>query len=145
MTRPPPRFGTASTETDFSASLAATLEHDSERAFELARDALQGPDENLAYEIVRHLNLFLVSDPYRAAELVALAVTFRFTDRTQDQLREMYEAFNGRVMDLIQGDDYELSQHYLTPRDSVRKTWNNWMRLRRRHKLPETDAKFVGH
>lgn len=36
----------------------------------------------------------------------------------------------------------ELSQHYLTPRDSVRKTWNNWMRLRRRPKLPESAAKF---
>ncbi len=36
----------------------------------------------------------------------------------------------------------ELSQHYLTPRDSVRKTWNNWMRLRRRKKLPESAAKF---
>jgi hypothetical protein len=36
----------------------------------------------------------------------------------------------------------ELSQHYLTPRDSVRKTWNNWMRLRRRRKLPESAAKF---
>ena len=31
----------------------------------------------------------------------------------------------------------ELSQHYLTASDSVRKTWNNWMRLRRRRKLPE--------
>jgi hypothetical protein len=30
----------------------------------------------------------------------------------------------------------ELNQNYLTPRDSVRKTWNNWMRLRRRKKLP---------
>ncbi|MDQ6764611.1 MAG: PHP domain-containing protein [Verrucomicrobiota bacterium] len=36
----------------------------------------------------------------------------------------------------------ELSQHYLTPRDSVRKTWNNWMRLRRRKKLPAAEAKF---
>lgn len=36
----------------------------------------------------------------------------------------------------------ELSQHYLTPRDSVRKTWNNWMRLRRRKKLPVAEAKF---
>jgi predicted metal-dependent phosphoesterase TrpH len=26
----------------------------------------------------------------------------------------------------------ELNQEYLTPKDSVRKTWNNWMRLRRR-------------
>jgi len=26
----------------------------------------------------------------------------------------------------------ELNQEYITPRDSLRKTWNNWMRLRRR-------------
>jgi len=26
----------------------------------------------------------------------------------------------------------ELNQQYLTPRDSMRKTWNNWLRLRRR-------------
>lgn len=37
----------------------------------------------------------------------------------------------------------ELSQHYLTPAGSIRKTWNNWMRLRRRHKLPEPAAKFA--
>ena len=36
----------------------------------------------------------------------------------------------------------ELNQQYLTPRDSVRKTWNNWMRLRRRKKLPVAEAKF---
>ncbi|MDQ6656404.1 MAG: PHP domain-containing protein [Verrucomicrobiota bacterium] len=36
----------------------------------------------------------------------------------------------------------ELSQHYLTPKDSVMKTWNNWMRLRRRRKLPMAEAKF---
>lgn len=30
----------------------------------------------------------------------------------------------------------ELSQHYLTASDSIRKTWNNWMRLRRRKRLP---------
>lgn len=30
----------------------------------------------------------------------------------------------------------ELNEQYLTPRDSVRKTWNNWMRLRRRKTLP---------
>jgi predicted metal-dependent phosphoesterase TrpH len=31
----------------------------------------------------------------------------------------------------------ELNQEYLTPRDSIRKTWNNWLRLRRPKKLPE--------
>jgi hypothetical protein len=28
----------------------------------------------------------------------------------------------------------ELNQRYLTPRDSMRKTWNNWLRLRRRRR-----------
>jgi predicted metal-dependent phosphoesterase TrpH len=35
----------------------------------------------------------------------------------------------------------ELNQQYLTPRDSMRKTWNNWLRLRRRKKIPELAAK----
>jgi predicted metal-dependent phosphoesterase TrpH len=39
----------------------------------------------------------------------------------------------------------ELSQHYLTPGDSIRKTWNNWMRLRRRKRLPEKTATVGGH
>src|SRR3954470_24518708 len=36
----------------------------------------------------------------------------------------------------------ELNQHYMTPKDSLRKTWNNWMRLRRRKKLPTAVGKF---
>lgn len=53
----------------------------------------------------------------------------------------------GTAFTILQTDDFslagvlaqicknnELSQHYLTPKDSVRKTWNNWMRLRRRRK-----------
>jgi predicted metal-dependent phosphoesterase TrpH len=39
----------------------------------------------------------------------------------------------------------ELSQHYLTPGGSIRKTWNNWMRLRRRRKLPEKTANVEQH
>jgi len=35
----------------------------------------------------------------------------------------------------------ELNQQYLTPRDSLRKTWNNWLRLRRRRKVPELATK----
>ena len=33
----------------------------------------------------------------------------------------------------------ELNQQYLTPRDSMRKTWNNWLRLRKRKRLREAD------
>src|SRR5216683_1060353 len=39
----------------------------------------------------------------------------------------------------------ELNQRYLTPRDSLRKTWNNWLRLRRRKKIPELAAKDSGN
>ena len=39
----------------------------------------------------------------------------------------------------------ELNQRYLTPRDSLRKTWNNWMRLRRRRRIPELAAKDARH
>jgi predicted metal-dependent phosphoesterase TrpH len=38
----------------------------------------------------------------------------------------------------------ELNQQYLTPRDSMRKTWNNWLRLRRRKKLPPTKSRLKG-
>src|SRR6185312_13525885 len=37
----------------------------------------------------------------------------------------------------------ELNQHYMTPKDSLRKTWNNWMRLRRKKHLPTTAGKQV--
>jgi predicted metal-dependent phosphoesterase TrpH len=33
----------------------------------------------------------------------------------------------------------ELNEQYLTPRDSVRKTWNNWLRLRRRRRPPSVE------
>jgi len=39
----------------------------------------------------------------------------------------------------------ELNQKYQTPRDSLRKTWNNWLRLRRRKKIPELAAKDRDH
>jgi predicted metal-dependent phosphoesterase TrpH len=33
----------------------------------------------------------------------------------------------------------ELNQQYLTPRDSMRKTWNNWLRLRKRPRFSQPD------
>jgi predicted metal-dependent phosphoesterase TrpH len=39
----------------------------------------------------------------------------------------------------------ELTQRYLTPRDSMRKTWNNWLRLRRRKRVsPKPDKSDNG-
>ena len=37
----------------------------------------------------------------------------------------------------------KLNEHYLTPRDSMRKTWNNWLRLRRRKHRPESIARVA--
>jgi predicted metal-dependent phosphoesterase TrpH len=34
----------------------------------------------------------------------------------------------------------DLNQQYLTPRDSMRKTWNNWLRLRKRKRYAEPGA-----
>ena len=34
----------------------------------------------------------------------------------------------------------QLNQQYLTPRDSMKKTWNNWLRLRKRKHFPEADV-----
>src|SRR5438105_14377221 len=41
----------------------------------------------------------------------------------------------GILTQIVKGT--ELNQRYLTPRDSIRKTWNNWLRLRKPKKLPE--------
>jgi hypothetical protein len=48
----------------------------------------------------------------------------------------------GIITQLVKSN--ELNEHYLTPRDSMRKTWNNWMRLRRRKKLPAAKATLNG-
>ena len=39
----------------------------------------------------------------------------------------------------------ELNQQYLTPRDSMRKTWNNWLRLRKRRPLSDREPNRDGN
>jgi predicted metal-dependent phosphoesterase TrpH len=58
-----------------------------------------------------------------------------------------HEAAVGTAYTILHTDDFsvkgvlaqiqkstELTQRYLTPKDTLRKTWNNWMRLRRRRR-----------
>src|SRR5258705_317504 len=45
----------------------------------------------------------------------------------------------GKLAQILKSN--KLNQQYQTPRDSLRKTWNNWLRLRRRRKIPELAAK----
>ncbi|MEY2479853.1 MAG: hypothetical protein QOI04_780 [Verrucomicrobiota bacterium] len=44
----------------------------------------------------------------------------------------------GILAQILKSND--LNQQYLTPRDSMRKTWNNWLRLRRRKQLPTDNS-----
>ncbi len=45
----------------------------------------------------------------------------------------------GILAQILKSND--LNQQYLTPRDSMRKTWNNWLRLRRRRPAPPPPKK----
>jgi predicted metal-dependent phosphoesterase TrpH len=76
------------------------------------------------YAQMRGLPMTAASDAHHA-EAIGTAHTIVNTDDF---------SVRGVITQLVKSN--ELNQNYLTPRDSVRKTWNNWMRLRRRKKLP---------
>jgi predicted metal-dependent phosphoesterase TrpH len=82
------------------------------------------------YAQLRGLPMTASSDAHHA-EAIGTAYTILNTDDFSVQ---------GIIAQLVKSN--ELTQRYLTPRDSMRKTWNNWLRLRRRKKLPATTAKF---
>jgi predicted metal-dependent phosphoesterase TrpH len=84
------------------------------------------------YAQIRGLPMIASSDAHHAAA-VGTAYTILNTDDF---------SMKGILAQILKSN--ELNQKYLTPRDSVRKTWNNWLRLRRRKKVPELAAKDSG-
>ena len=81
------------------------------------------------YAQIRGLAMTAASDAHDAAA-VGTAYTILNTDDF---------SVKGILAQILKSN--ELNQKYLTPRDSMRKTWNNWLRLRRRKKIPELAAK----
>jgi predicted metal-dependent phosphoesterase TrpH len=77
------------------------------------------------YAQLRGLPMIAGSDAHHAAA-VGTAYTILHTDDF---------SLKGILAQLIK--ETELNQQYLTPRDSIRKTWNNWLRLRRPKKPPD--------
>src|ERR1700731_543711 len=77
------------------------------------------------YAQIRGLPMTAASDAHHH-EAIGTAYTILNTDDLSTA---------GILAQLVKSN--ELNQNYLTPRDSMRKTWNNWLRLRRRKKLPE--------
>src|SRR2546422_374282 len=78
------------------------------------------------YAQLRGLPMTASSDAHHS-EAIGTAYTILNTDDFSVQ---------GIIAQLVKSNG--LNQQYLTPRDSMRKTWNNWLRLRKRKKLPET-------
>jgi predicted metal-dependent phosphoesterase TrpH len=85
------------------------------------------------YAQIRGLPMTAASDAHHAAA-VGTAYTILNTEDF---------SVKGILAQIVKSN--ELNQKYLTPRDSVRKTWNNWLRLRRRKKIPELAAKDSAH
>jgi predicted metal-dependent phosphoesterase TrpH len=81
------------------------------------------------YAQIRGLPMTAASDAHHAAA-VGTAYTILNTDDF---------SVKGILAQILKSN--ELNQRYQTPRDSLRKTWNNWLRLRRRKKIPELAAK----
>jgi predicted metal-dependent phosphoesterase TrpH len=83
------------------------------------------------YAQLRGLPMTAASDAHHEA-----AIGTAYTILNTDEL-----SVRSVLSQIVKGT--ELNQKYLTPRDSVRKTWNNWLRLRRRktHQSPDDSAK----
>src|SRR5438105_15205798 len=84
------------------------------------------------YAQIRALPMTAAGDAHHAAA-VGTAYTILNTDDF---------SVKGILAQILKSN--ELNQQYQTPRDSLRKTWNNWLRLRRRKKIPELAAKDRG-
>jgi predicted metal-dependent phosphoesterase TrpH len=84
-----------------------------------------------AYAQLRGLPMTASSDAHHAD---AVGTAFTILDTADFSVA-------GILAQLVKSN--ELNQHYLTPRDSVRKTWNNWLRLRRRKKMPPSVARVA--
>ena len=85
------------------------------------------------YAQIRGLPMTAASDAHHAAT-VGTAYTIVNTEDF---------SVKGILAQIVKSN--ELTQKYQTPRDSLRKTWNNWLRLRRRKKIPELAAKDRSH
>jgi predicted metal-dependent phosphoesterase TrpH len=76
------------------------------------------------YAQVRGLPMTAASDAHHAA---AVGTAYTIVNSKELSVKAL-------LAQIVKGN--ELNQHYLSPRDNMLKTWNNWMRLRRK-KRPE--------
>ena len=82
------------------------------------------------YAQYRKLPMTSASDAHHAA---AVGTAYTVVDTTDFTVK-------GVLTQIVAGA--QLNQRYLSPRDSLIKTWNNFLRLRRRKKLSATEEKL---
>lgn len=101
-------------------SVLETLRIDALEVFNAATTLKRYNNQAFEYAQMRGLPMTAGSDAHHAAA-IGTAYTILQTDdfSVQGVLRQIVKST-------------ELNQKYMRPRDSLRKTWNNWMRLRRR-------------
>ncbi len=114
-------------------SVLQTLPVDAIEVFNAATTLRRYNRYAFKYAQVRNLPMVAASDAHHAAA-VGTAYTILNTEDF---------SVKGILAQILKSN--ELNQRYLTPRDSLRKTWNNWLRLRRRKKIPELAAKDSGN
>src|SRR5436189_50244 len=85
------------------------------------------------YAQIRGLPMTAASDAHHAAT-VGTAYTIVNTEDF---------SVKGILAQIVKSN--ELTQKYQTPRDSLRQTWNNWLRLRQRKRIPKLAAKDRSH
>jgi predicted metal-dependent phosphoesterase TrpH len=98
---------------------ATTLKRYNRQAFEYAQ--------------MKNLPMIAGSDAHHAAAIGTAYTILHTTDFS----------VKGILAQLLKSTD--LSQKYLSPKDTLRKTWNNWLRLRpKRHHAPQKPAPDFG-
>ena len=112
------------------AETLATLPIDALEVFNAATTLRRYNEQALRYAQARGLPMTAASDAHHS-EALGTAYT----------MLEMADFSVAGVLTQIVKKN-ELSQHYLTPAASFRKSWNNWLRLRRRKRLPARPAKL---
>jgi predicted metal-dependent phosphoesterase TrpH len=110
-----------------------TIEIDALEVFNAATTLKRYNRQAFEYARMRGLPMTAGSDAHHEAA-IGTAYTILKTDDF---------SLRGVLEQIVRSND--LNQKYLRPRDSLRKTWNNWMRLRKKrhhqpHPAPEQDA-----
>jgi len=101
------------------------IEIDAIEVFNAATTLKRYNRQAFEYAQLRNLPMTAGSDAHHAG---AIGTAYTILNTEDFSLR-------GILAQLVRNN--ELSQKYLSPRDSLRKTWNNWLRLRKkRHQIP---------